>query len=81
MCHPGTAYVADSTITVYGVPMGASKLLTIVLVLLSVDQRVFARRKAHRLTAIDHHEEGDPGYDLDPADFWRASSLGQVSTG
>lgn len=27
---------------------------------------------------IDHHRPGDPGYDLGPADFWKASSIGQL---
>lgn len=27
---------------------------------------------------IDHHNPGDPGFGLPPADFWRASSIGQV---
>lgn len=27
---------------------------------------------------IDHHREGDPGFDLGPADFWEASSVGQT---
>lgn len=27
---------------------------------------------------IDHHRPGDPGYELPPAKYWEASSLGQV---
>lgn len=29
---------------------------------------------------VDHHNEGDPGYDASPADYWKGSSLGQVCT-
>lgn len=29
---------------------------------------------------IDHHRPGDPGYGRPPAEFWQASSIGQVAT-
>ncbi len=29
---------------------------------------------------IDHHREGDPGYGLQPHDYWLGSSIGQVCT-
>lgn len=31
-----------------------------------------------RVVVIDHHRPGDPGYGRPPAEFWEASSLGQV---
>ncbi|MBI4118276.1 MAG: hypothetical protein HY455_01940 [Parcubacteria group bacterium] len=30
------------------------------------------------LVVIDHHREGDPGYDLGATQYWEASSLGQL---
>lgn len=31
-----------------------------------------------REVVVDHHQPGDPGYDLPPASYWKGSSLGQV---
>lgn len=30
------------------------------------------------VSIVDHHEVGDPGYEKPPAEYWEASSLGQV---
>lgn len=77
-CYPSTAYRADSTVT----PEGRIEMLAG-----DYDQFVFVecrpwniplKEKHIRLLALDHHEEGDPGYDLGPENFWEASSLGQV---
>lgn len=35
-------------------------------------------RKNSGGVVIDHHRQGDPGFGLGPADFWQASSLGQI---
>lgn len=31
------------------------------------------------ITAVDHHRPADPGYGKPPADYWEASSIGQVA--
>jgi hypothetical protein len=33
---------------------------------------------AESFIRIDHHRVGDPGYGLSPAQFWQASSIGQI---
>ena len=32
-----------------------------------------------RRVVVDHHKPGHPGYSLEPRDYWRASSLGQLA--
>jgi hypothetical protein len=34
---------------------------------------------AERDLIVDHHNEGDPGYDASPNEFWEGSSIGQVA--
>lgn len=35
--------------------------------------------KEGRDVIVDHHNEGDPGYDACPNDYWEGSSIGQVA--
>jgi hypothetical protein len=78
-CHPGNAYVADSIVSPHGVHVAelAGPYNGTVFVECR-PQDVPLAEKHTRLTVIDHHETGDPGYDREPSDFWEASSLGQV---
>lgn len=77
-CHPANAYRADSSITPEG---EISDLAGDYDDFVFVECRpwdVSLETKHQRLLSLDHHEEGDPGYELGPEDFWEASSLGQV---
>jgi len=78
-CHPGNAYIADSTVSPdekkideLGRPYDRFVFIE------CRPGEVPLEQKHTDLTVIDHHEEGDPGYSLGPADFWKASSLGQA---
>lgn len=88
-CHPGNAYRADSVVfpdesqsLSRPQPQTQTRELAAPYTgLVFVECRphdVPLSEKHARLASIDHHEEGDPGYSLGPADFWAASSLGQV---
>ena len=78
-CHPGNAYVANSIV--------CANLGTVKQLGNNYDNFVFVEcrpwdvpceQKYQRLTALDHHEEGDTAYSLPPHHYWQASSLGQV---
>jgi len=62
-CHPGNAYRADNQIATETVVMVECAVPLI---------------EGQSAVVIDHHRPGDPGFGLPPAEFWRASSLGQV---
>lgn len=74
--RPGNAYQADGYVTPDGVTvaiMPEDWAGFIVLVECNTGSR-------YPKIIIDHHRPGDPGYGKGPAEFWRASSLGQVVT-
>lgn len=78
-CHPGSAYATDSTVSADGSQtrqLGSNYDNFIFVECRPIG--VTLEQKHTRLTTIDHHEEGDFGYDLGPAYFWEASSLGQL---
>lgn len=65
--HPGNAYKAD--------PIALEEGTTLVLV--ECEPRDFKGHQA-LIRFIDHHNPGDPGYNLAPEFFWEASSIGQL---
>jgi hypothetical protein len=68
-CHAGNSYDANGVLNHDGV-------------LIEIDSDVVVIECAVSGTVpikvIDHHRPNDPGYVLLPAEFWRASSLGQL---
>ena len=62
-CHPGNAYKADR-------PVAAGQLVEVECTASEPTGRVVAR--------MDHHREGDFGFDKGPEAFWEASSIGQL---
>lgn len=64
--HPGNAYAADP------IELGAGDTL----VRIECQPREIAA--GVKVVVIDHHRDGDPGYGLPPAQYWEASSLGQL---
>ncbi len=64
--HPGNAYKAD--------PVD----LTGYEQLVCVECSPRALPSDITMVRIDHHRPGDPGYGLPPAQYWQASSLGQL---
>ena len=78
-CHPGNAHRANGYIdaSTKAVTRFTGNYANFVF----VEARPFdvpLSKKYDRLTALDHHEEGDFGYAMPPASFWSASSLGQL---
>jgi hypothetical protein len=63
---PATAYAAD--------PVAADDYDRIVY----VECRPVPEPKGKSSKVIDHHREGDPGYNKGPSQYWEASSLGQL---
>src|SRR5690606_18888639 len=67
--HPGNAYQAIGGITPTGVAVDLSSVThTVECAIAGVTGAII----------IDHHRPGDPGYGRPPAEYWQASSLGQV---
>lgn len=64
---PWNAYEADPV----HVPSGT------ITVLVECEPKRFGGKNGI-IPIIDHHRIGDPGYDLPPEQFWRASSIGQL---
>ena len=64
---PAGAYAPDNV-----TPLGLSAVPTVVLF------ECAALVNAARIVVCDHHRPGDPGFGWPPADFWPASSLGQL---
>lgn len=62
-CHPGNAYKADK-------PAADGYYVEV-----ECEPRIASGRVVAR---CDHHREGDFGYDLGPAAYWGASSIGQL---
>jgi hypothetical protein len=72
--HPGNAYKADWLAGDY-----SGRIDHIVFVECggrTLDD--FARDERAKVTRVDHHRPGDPGYGRPPAEFLSASSIGQV---
>lgn len=71
--HPGNAYsaVGVSDVVVPG------DLTAIYLVECGLPRSIAVMQHPDPVS-IDHHREGDPGYGRPPAEFLRASSIGQV---
>lgn len=76
-CHAANAYQADSVISPEG-EVSALENGYDTLVFVECRPWNVPHKRKRQLLVIDHHEEGDPGYDLEPEDFWEASSLGQL---
>lgn len=74
--HPGVAYRADGVASNGLYPRRVDlvsvtgRVVTVECAVTGIDQDV----------AADHHRPGDPGYGRPPAEYWEASSLGQVCT-
>lgn len=68
--HPGNAYQADQVILEVGE--------TAVLVECQPKAVTFEDGFPAEVIRIDHHRPGDPGYGRKPAEYWEASSIGQV---
>src|SRR5688500_19057889 len=67
-CHPANAYRADGIISPEGeVSTLGARYDTLVFVECR-PWNVPLEKKHEQLLVIDHHEEGDPGYDLGPED-------------
>ncbi|MBA1247623.1 hypothetical protein [Pseudomonas luteola] len=66
--YAGNAYKADRTSARQGEPHGPIVWVECGL----------ADTSQPRDIVVDHHHEGDPGYDMPPARYWEGSSLGQV---
>ncbi|MCA9354274.1 MAG: hypothetical protein KC877_02015 [Candidatus Kaiserbacteria bacterium] len=67
--NPGNAYRADTVDSAYWKPRpGLRKLVCVECGIPGVTP----------YKIIDHHREGDPGYELGAKEFWKASSLGQL---
>lgn len=71
--HPGSAYAADAVDP--PIPDDGSRVLR-----WECDGPAFAGVDPTRITVIDHHRPGDPGYGRPPEEFLAASSIGQVLT-
>lgn len=77
-CHPGNAYGATGLlIQADGTYQAFDRKYQRYIFVECRPANVPLSRK-RTLTFIDHHEEGDPGYQLAPSKFWKASSLGQT---
>ncbi|TWI52615.1 hypothetical protein IQ22_03385 [Pseudomonas duriflava] len=66
--YPGNAYRAERISTRPGQPHGRTIWVECAL----------ADASYPRDIVVDHHHEGDPGFDMPPARYWEGSSLGQV---
>ena len=65
--HPGNAYACDFPAEV---PLGATLFL--------VECEPNEMPEDQEVVVFDHHRPGDPGYGKGPAEYWEASSLGQL---
>jgi hypothetical protein len=65
--HPGNAYRADP------VEVAAGDTLV------RVESEPREVPPGVNVVVVDHHRDGDPGYGLPPAQYWEASSIGQLS--
>lgn len=72
--HPGTAYRANGFLP--DSPKAESSG-TVILVECAVDKETRDRLNWNP-EKVDHHRSGDPGYGCPPAEYWDASSIGQV---
>ncbi|MFA4993784.1 MAG: hypothetical protein WC521_00550 [Bdellovibrionales bacterium] len=63
---PANAYAADP------VPVDDYDMI------IYIECRTIPEPKGIDSKIIDHHREGDPGYNMGPKDYWEASSLGQL---
>lgn len=70
MVHPGNAYQADRIAPPLPPDCHVWRI--------ECDGPAFADISPSRITVIDHHRPGDPGYGRPPWDFLAASSIGQV---
>ena len=64
--HPGNSYGCDMP----ELPAGTTLLL--------IECRPEALSEDQRVFVMDHHRPGDPGYGRGAAEYWEASSLGQL---
>jgi hypothetical protein len=69
-CHPGNSYDADGVLSHEGRSIEVNS-----------DNAIVVECSIQGVTpirVIDHHRPNDPGYGMLPADFWQASSIGQL---
>src|SRR5690606_16260759 len=86
--HPGSAYKAIGAVTPDGTRPGLDWDTIVVLVecdggplrdsLGVTFAEVRSGHPGREFRVIDHHRPGDPGYGKPPAEFFSASSIGQV---
>ncbi len=69
--HPGNAYSAERPLLEELTYNGPYRLVL-------VECQPEGIPEGTEIIRIDHHRPGDPGYGLPPAQFWQASSLGQL---
>jgi len=69
--HPAAAYGDDAVVE----PRATRDAGEVVLVECAPELSVLGQV---RVSVVDHHRPGDPGFGRVPAEYWRASSIGQV---